>query len=141
MARADQDVRWAQSPARSKVDEGNLPRLRAIVEEHGWPGRSLVGEDGADAAWLVSDRVAVFEGIHLYGRPGMQRFGTQVGSHTRDDGTRMEFPVDTAVEENRKAFLLPPRAQIDFEARPYPIPYGAARALQAWKWPRSHDAE
>jgi hypothetical protein len=28
-------------------------RLREIVAERGWPGRSLAGEDGADAAWLV----------------------------------------------------------------------------------------
>jgi hypothetical protein len=28
-------------------------RLRAIITEHGWPGRSLVGEDGAAAAWLL----------------------------------------------------------------------------------------
>jgi hypothetical protein len=28
-------------------------RIREIVESHGWPGRSLVGEDGAAAAWLL----------------------------------------------------------------------------------------
>jgi hypothetical protein len=28
-------------------------RLRRILAELGWPGRSLVGEDGAAAAWLV----------------------------------------------------------------------------------------
>jgi len=28
-------------------------RLAAIVAEHGWPGRSLVGDDGAAAAWLL----------------------------------------------------------------------------------------
>jgi hypothetical protein len=27
--------------------------LKAIVKEHGWLGRSLVGEDGARAAWLL----------------------------------------------------------------------------------------
>ncbi len=27
--------------------------LRAILTEHGWPGRSLVGEDGTAAAWLL----------------------------------------------------------------------------------------
>ena len=64
-----------------------------------------------------------------------------MGSYTGDDGTKIEFPVDAAVEENRKAFLLPPRAQIDFEARPYPIPYGAARALEGWLWPPAHPVE
>ena len=28
--------------------------LREIIEEHGWPGRSLVGEDGCRAAWLIA---------------------------------------------------------------------------------------
>lgn len=28
-------------------------RLEKIVDQHGWPGRSLVGEDGAQAAWLI----------------------------------------------------------------------------------------
>jgi hypothetical protein len=28
-------------------------RLREILGAHGWPGRSLVGEDGCSAAWLI----------------------------------------------------------------------------------------
>ncbi len=28
-------------------------RLHAIFREHGWPGRTTVGEDGASAAWLL----------------------------------------------------------------------------------------
>jgi hypothetical protein len=31
----------------------NTARLREIVAASGWPGRSLVGEDGATAAWLL----------------------------------------------------------------------------------------
>lgn len=31
----------------------NTQRLRQIISTHGWPGRDLVGEDGADAAWLI----------------------------------------------------------------------------------------
>jgi len=31
----------------------NTARLKTIVATHGWPGRSLVGEDGTDAAWLI----------------------------------------------------------------------------------------
>ena len=29
-------------------------RLKNIIDHHGWPGRSLVGEDGADAAWVIA---------------------------------------------------------------------------------------
>jgi hypothetical protein len=29
-------------------------RLVEILDTHGWPGRSLVGDDGAEAAWLLA---------------------------------------------------------------------------------------
>jgi hypothetical protein len=31
-----------------------VARLREIVDEHGWPGVSVVGRDGARAAWLLA---------------------------------------------------------------------------------------
>jgi len=42
---------WA---AVSEADLRHTARLRAIVAEYGWPGRSLVGQDGAHAAWLLA---------------------------------------------------------------------------------------
>jgi hypothetical protein len=38
------------------VDWANTARLREIVAEHGWPGRRLVGEKAAHAAWLLAQR-------------------------------------------------------------------------------------
>lgn len=35
------------------VDTENTARMKEIIAEHGWPGRSLVDEDGALAAWLL----------------------------------------------------------------------------------------
>src|SRR5262245_19021741 len=35
------------------VDTKHTARMKAIIAEHGWPGRSLVGDDGAHAAWLL----------------------------------------------------------------------------------------
>jgi len=37
-----------------EIDAANTGWLRAIVESRGWPTRSLVGEDGARAAWLLA---------------------------------------------------------------------------------------
>jgi hypothetical protein len=34
-------------------DSARTERLREIVRTRGWPGRSLVGKDGAEAAWLI----------------------------------------------------------------------------------------
>lgn len=33
---------------------GNAEALNKIIDEHGWPGRSLVGKDGADAAIVIA---------------------------------------------------------------------------------------
>jgi hypothetical protein len=41
------------APRMAEVHLRNARELEAIVAEHGWPGRSLVGEDGAHAAWVV----------------------------------------------------------------------------------------
>jgi hypothetical protein len=36
-----------------EADAENLPWLKAVVAERGWPGSSLVGADGAHAMWLM----------------------------------------------------------------------------------------
>ena len=36
------------------VDADNLAWLKEVVAEVGWPGQSMVGEDGAHAAWLLA---------------------------------------------------------------------------------------
>jgi hypothetical protein len=37
----------------ASVDHGNTARMHQIVAEYGWPGRSLVGPNGAQATWLL----------------------------------------------------------------------------------------
>lgn len=68
MAKEDQDARAAlttmsmedqlrnQAPIERvmSVDRANTRRLQAIVATHGWPTISMVGEDGADAAWTLA---------------------------------------------------------------------------------------
>lgn len=63
LARQDADLRadlardgrlWqGYDPLLQRVHHRNVARLETIVEEHGWPGEDEVGEDGAEAAWLV----------------------------------------------------------------------------------------
>ena len=36
------------------IDRQQTARMKSIVEKHGWPGKSLVGDDGAAAAWLIA---------------------------------------------------------------------------------------
>lgn len=35
-------------------DSARTRRLAEIIEEHGWPTQSLVGKDGATAAWVIA---------------------------------------------------------------------------------------
>lgn len=48
-----------------RVDEDNTAWLEAVVNAHGWPGVCLVGEKGANAAWLLAQ--------HADQRPELQR--------------------------------------------------------------------
>jgi hypothetical protein len=43
-----------QARALQEVDRKNRVRLKRILAKHGWPGKSLVGKDGANAAWLLA---------------------------------------------------------------------------------------
>lgn len=43
----------------------NAKALESLLDWHGWPGRSLVGDDGAEAAWLIAQ--------HAISRPAFQR--------------------------------------------------------------------
>jgi len=63
---ADQDARHALDlQATAAADGENLPWLRRVITDVGWPGKSLVGEDGAQAAWLLAQ--------HCDGDPAFQR--------------------------------------------------------------------
>ena len=47
--REDGAVHWEDS-----LRGRNAARLRAIFQEHGWPGNSMVGREGARSAWLIA---------------------------------------------------------------------------------------
>ena len=50
----DQDARNAHDMTASMTaDEENLPWIRQVIAEHGWPGRSAVGDDGSTAVFLL----------------------------------------------------------------------------------------
>src|SRR5690349_8107826 len=53
------------NPRMESVHQRNTARLKEIIAQHGWPGRMLVGEDGAFAAWRIAQ--------HAIGDPPFQR--------------------------------------------------------------------
>jgi hypothetical protein len=58
-------------PRMEAVHERNARWLAEVVDAYGWPGRALVGEDGAAAAWRIAQ--------HAIGEPGLfRRFAADV---------------------------------------------------------------
>lgn len=135
---ADGSLFQGYHPEMESVHRENAARLRAVIAEHGWPGRTLVDEDGAAAAWRIVQHsigepdfmrsclvllqeaatnaeadaasVAYLEDrIQVYeGRP--QRYGTQ---YDWDMEGRWMVPMGgveepEAVDERRAAVGLPP---------------------------------
>lgn len=56
---------YGYHPRMEGVHKSNTARLAAIIEQYGWPGKSLVGEEGAWAAWLIAQ--------HSIGNPPFMR--------------------------------------------------------------------
>ena len=102
-------------PRMEAVHRRNADRLRALVAAHGWPLRSRVGDDGAEAAWLVVQ--------HAIGEPPLLRESL---AHLRDAAARGEAPAwQAAMLEDRIAVL---------EGRPQR--YGTQLEHDADGWPR-----
>jgi hypothetical protein len=55
------------APRMAEVHARHARELEAIIDEYGWPGRALVGDDGAHAAWVVLQ--------HAIARPRLMRRG------------------------------------------------------------------
>ncbi len=77
LAMADQDERVRAELASTRelfdgynarmaaVQKRNAENIERIIKEYGWPGSSLVGDEGAEAAWLVLQ--------HAIANPELQR--------------------------------------------------------------------
>src|SRR5215475_3850127 len=122
----------------SGVDVRNTARLKEVIAKHGWPGKSLVGEDGAFAAWLLvqhADADAAFQkqclelmkpllekgevnkrnyayltDRVLVAEKKPQLYGTQFNSK---DGEFIPFPIEDEanVDKRRQAMGLEPLAE------------------------------
>jgi hypothetical protein len=65
-------------------------RLALVLAEHGWPGRSLVGEDGAAAAWLLLQHAILDPSLMRQAVPLLER-----AVHSNDaDPRHVAFLVD-----------------------------------------------
>jgi hypothetical protein len=53
------------APKMAEVHRRNAQELESVVEKFGWPGKSVVGEEASNAAWLILQ--------HAIGNPKLQR--------------------------------------------------------------------
>ena len=121
-----------------EADAQNTMWLDEVIQQQGWPAKSLIGEDGAQAAFLIVQHspapqfqkkclellqqavdqneadminlVYLTDRIRVFeGKP--QVYGTQ--GQTNADGTIVPFPIEDEehVDERRKAIGLEPIAE------------------------------
>ncbi len=128
------------------IDTKSTARMKEIVKQYGWPGKSLVGEDGANGAWLLvqhADRDPEFQKqclplieaatktgevppqqyAYLYDRVATaddkpQRYGTQFRN-----GEPFPIEDEAHVDERRKAVGLGTMAEYRDQMRQM---YGSA---------------
>ncbi len=121
----------------TKIDEDNTAWLAEVIEQHGWPGKTEVGEDGAHSAWLLvqhADRnrefqkkclelmkaepegevagkdIAYLTDRVLCAEDKPQLYGTQL---IQQDGKMVPRPIEDEehVDERRAAVGLQPLAE------------------------------
>ncbi len=139
-------------PEMEAVHRRNAARLAVMLDEHGWPGVAAVGEDGADAAWLVVQHaigepefqrrclrllqdaadVPAWHAAMLDDRIRMfegrlQRYGTQLEPDA--DGRLRPYPIEDpeGVEERRRAVGLEPLEMCLEKQDRVPVPRDRAR--------------
>ena len=78
-------------PRMAEVHRRNAERLSRIMDAHGWPGRSLVGETGARDAWLILQ--------HSIGSPAVMRRGLAMVRAAVASGDTT--PIEVAMLEDR----------------------------------------
>ncbi len=78
-------------PRMKALHQRHATRLAALIDAHGWPGRSRVGEEGAQAAWLILQ--------HAIGNPPLMRRGLTLLQGGVSEGE--VSPLEVAMLEDR----------------------------------------
>jgi hypothetical protein len=132
MARKDAEAVKMEIQAATKtvqeIDTLNTARMKEVVDKHGWPGKSLVGTDGSQKAWLLvqhadQDRAFQKRCLRLLGEAvkyltdrvrvadkKKQVYGTQFHQAA---GKMEPYPIEDEgnVDKRRKEIGLPPLAE------------------------------
>lgn len=128
MVEKDQEIRTeiieAPSPNEAalrrmtKIDRKNTARMKEIIAKHGWPGKSLVGEDGAEAAWLLvqhADKDREFQ------KRCLKLLERAVKAREASAGELAYLTDRVLVGENKKQIYGTQFRTVDGKLEPYPI--------------------
>ena len=155
------DSRDEEARALVAAVERGTTALAAALDQHGWPGRSVAGEDGADAAWMLA--MHADSNTHLQERC-LELLATAIGSRDADprhyatladrlaanlgvqhfgtltlpgpDGPLALVPVaDPGDLDRRRASIGLPPLRDDLAAGPGQLPYRHLRRTEAFQWP------
>ena len=122
--------------SQDEIDARNMARLEEVIKQHGWPGKSLVGKEASQAAFLILQHtdltrqqkylpllkkaarkgdarpadVAMLEDRILVGRGKKQIYGTQVRSGPETGGKLVLAPIEDEehVDKRRASVGLMP---------------------------------
>jgi len=122
-----------------QADAANIKRLEEIIHQHGWPGKSLVGEDASTSAFLIiqhaelkvqqkylpmlkraasegeakPDEVAMLEDRVLMREGKKQLYGTQLHAGPETNGKLVLYPIEDEpnVDKRRASVGLGPIAE------------------------------
>lgn len=105
-------------PAMRAVHEQNNQRMEEIVSQYGWPGISLVGEDGADAAWLIVQHAVLDPALQTRCLPLLEeavRAGEAKGFH-------LAMLQDRVLVRRGEPQIYGSQHDVDENGRMYPLP-------------------
>ena len=122
--------------SQDEIDARNMARLEEVIKQYGWPGKSLVGNEASQAAFLILQHtdltrqqkylsllkkaarkgdvrpadVAMLEDRILVGRGKKQIYGTQVRSGPETGGKLVLAPIEDEehVDKRRASVGLMP---------------------------------
>lgn len=103
---------------RGNIDGENTEFMKKVIDRHGWPGKSLVGEEAANAAWLLvqhADADREFQNRCL----GLIKTAFEKGDVT---GQQVAYLTDRVlVAQGRKQIYGTQFRMVDGEMQPAPI--------------------
>jgi len=102
----------------TEIDRKNTARMKEIIAKHGWPGKRLVGEDGANAAWLLvqhADKDREFQ------KRCLKLLERAVKAREATAGELAYLTDRVLVGENKKQIYGTQFRTVDGKLEPYPI--------------------